>query len=76
MSLESNEKRYNELLAEYNVKYNEMVKGLRETSTPEYLIDHLAKSFLSKEIFKLGVLEAMIKTQKDYMIFQSRYGKK
>ena len=76
MNLETNQKRYNELLADYNAKYNDMVKVLQETSTPEYMVNHLAKSFLVKESFELDILKATIQTQKDLIVFESRYGKK
>lgn len=60
MSLESNKKKYNELVADYNAKYNEMVKALRETGTPEYMVDHLAKTFLVNERYNMGMAKAFI----------------
>jgi hypothetical protein len=76
MILEINKKKYSELVTDYNNKYNTLVNQLRQTTVPDYMITHLAKSFLLKETYELNVLNEMIQTQKDYIAYKSRGRKK
>ena len=76
MSLQINKKKYSELVTDYNDKYNNLVRELRQTTTPDYMVTHLAKSFLMEETYQLDLLNAMIQIEKDYIATKSRGRKK